>query len=516
MWSEKPEISENFKVNHLNFGAAHVQRLSSASIRPWVAWLAAAFIAAAFIVTSAAANAKAAPESFADLAEELLPAVVNISTTQTIEGRDGPQIPQFPPGSPFEEFFKEFFERNRPQQRQRRITALGSGFIVESNSQGESYVVTNNHVIAEADKITVILHNGTRLEAELTGRDPRTDLAVLKVKSKSKLKTISFGNSDTARVGDWVIAIGNPFGLGGTVTVGIISAHHRDINSGPYDDFIQTDASINRGNSGGPMFNTKGEVIGINSAIYSPSGGSVGIGFAIPSSTARRIIAQLIKHGLVRRGWLGVRIQTVNSEIAETLGLEKAEGALVANVIEDGPAEKATIQAGDVILEFDGKPISKMRGLPRLVADTEIDKKVSVVIWRDNKKVRLQVTVGKLEESSPKVASRSSGGTKENKLTVKQLGLTLSSLTNRLRDQYKLDKNLAGVIVISVEEGGIAASKGIRPGDLIVEVSQQKVTQPAQIASQIDEARSSGRKSVLFLVEGQGGLRFIALRIDQG
>jgi serine protease Do len=507
---------ENLEVNHPNFGAARAQRLNAASSCSWAAWLAAVFIAFGFTIASVAANAKAAPDSFADLAKELLPAVVNISTAQTIEGRDGPQIPQFPPGSPFEEFFKEFFERNRPQQRQRRITALGSGFIVESNSQGESYVVTNNHVIAEADKITVILHDGIRLEAELIGRDPRTDLAVLKVKSKNKLKTISFGDSDTARVGDWVIAIGNPFGLGGTVTAGIISAHHRDINSGPYDDFIQTDASINRGNSGGPMFNIKGEVIGINSAIYSPSGGSVGIGFAIPSSTARQIISQLIKHGLVRRGWLGVRIQTVNSEIAETLGLEKAEGALVANVIEDGPAEKATIQAGDVILEFDGKPISKMRGLPRLVAGTEIDKEVSVVIWRDSKKVRLQVTVGKLEESSPQVAARSGGGAKENKLTVKQLGLTMSSVTNRLRDQYKLGKGTAGVVVTSVEEGGVAAGKGIRPGDLIVEVSQRKVSQPVQVVSRIDEARKSGRKSVLFLVEGQGGLRFIALRIDQG
>ncbi len=504
-------------MNHLNFGAARARRLSSASIRSPAAWLAAVFIAFGFIAASVTANAKAVPESFADLAEELLPAVVNISTTQTVEGGGGPQIPQFPPGSPFEEFFKEFFERNRPQQRQRRITALGSGFIVESNSQGETYVVTNNHVIAEADKITVILQDGTRLEAELTGRDPRTDLAVLKVKSKSKLKTISFGDSDTARIGDWVIAIGNPFGLGGTVTVGIISAHHRDINSGPYDDFIQTDASINRGNSGGPMFNTKGEVIGINSAIYSPSGGSVGIGFAIPSSTARRIISQLIEQGLVRRGWLGVRIQTVNSEIAETLGLEKAEGALVASVIEDGPAEQAAIQAGDIILEFDGKSISKMRSLPRLVADTEVNKEVSVVIWRDNKKVRLQVTVGKLEESSPQVASRTGGGTKESNLTVvKQLGLTLSSVTSHLRDRYKLGKDTAGVVVTSVEDGGVADGKGIRPGDLIVEVSQQKVTQPVQIVSRIDEARSSGRKSVLFLVEGQGGLRFIALRIDQG
>ena len=478
-----------------------------------LAWVWGGLLALALATVAAAAEAKVAPDGFAELAQKLLPSVVNISTTQVVEGRGGVQLPQLPPGSPFEDFFKKFFDRNRPEKRRRKATSLGSGFILDN----AGHVLTNNHVIEGADEITVILHDDTRLEAKVVGRDPKTDIAILKVTPSNGMKPVEFGDSDVVRVGDWVVAIGNPFGLGGTVTAGIISARGRDINAGPYDDFLQTDASINRGNSGGPMFNTKGEVIGINSAIYSPSGGSVGIGFAIPSSTARRIISQLIEQGLVRRGWLGVRIQTVNSEIAETLGLEKAVGALVASVIENGPAEQATIQAGDIILEFDGKSISKMRSLPRLVADTEVDKEVSVVIWRDNKKVRLQVTVGKLEESSPQVASRTGGGTKESNLTVlKQLGLTLSSVTSRLRDHYKLGKDTAGVVVTSVEDGGVADGKGIRPGDLIVEVSQQKVTQPVQIVSRIDEARSLGRKSVLFLVEGQGGLRFIALRIDQG
>ena len=283
------------------------------------------FIAAMAIywIGTYGALAKTAPESFADLAEKLLPSVVNISTTQTVEGRERPNMPQVPPGSPFEDFFKEFLDRNGPQQRSRRATSLGSGFLISK----DGYVVTNNHVIADADEITVILQDDTRLPAELVGRDPKTDLAVLKVKSEKDLPAVGFGDSGSARVGDWVVAIGNPAGLGGTVTAGIISARGRDINSGPYDDYIQTDASINRGNSGGPMFNLKGRVIGINTAIFSPTGGSVGIGFAIPTSTAKPVIDQLIKNGSVKRGWLGVHIQAVTDEIAETLGLSEAEGS---------------------------------------------------------------------------------------------------------------------------------------------------------------------------------------------
>jgi len=286
-------------------------------------WLLATLLMLSLLMASGLAQAKTAPESFADLAAQLLPSVVNISTTQVIEGRSGMELPKLPPGSPFEDFFKDFFDRNQPQGRSRKATSLGSGFIIRDGN----YVVTNNHVIQDADEITVILHDNTRLKAELVGRDPKTDLAVLKVKPKNgKLTAVKFGDSTVARVGDWIMAIGNPFGLGGTVTAGIISARGRDINSGPYDDFIQTDASINRGNSGGPMFNLKGQVIGINTAIFSPSGGSVGIGFAIPSSVAESVISQLIKHGEVKRGWLGVNIQTVTEEIAETLGLKNPAG----------------------------------------------------------------------------------------------------------------------------------------------------------------------------------------------
>src|SRR5512134_1778265 len=330
----------------------------------------AALLIALVVLLSNPAHARAVPDSFADLAARLLPSVVNVSTTQVVEGNTGIEIPQLPPGSPFEEFFKEFMERGQPRQQQqrRRATSLGSGFVYDN----QGHIVTNNHVIQDADQVTVILHDETRLDAKVIGRDSKTDIAILKVEPNARLVPVQFGDSDMARVGDWVLAIGNPFGFGGSVTAGIISARGRDIQAGPYDDFLQTDASINRGNSGGPTFNLNGEVIGINTAIYSPSGGSIGIGFAIPSLSAQPVIQQLIQHGQVRRGWLGVRIQAVTEEIADALGLKDAAGALVAGVIPGGPAEKANIKDGDIILEFDGKPIGQMRRLPRLVADTEI------------------------------------------------------------------------------------------------------------------------------------------------
>ncbi len=491
-----------------------VKAEAGAPARRTVPWPLAGLVALAVMAAPAAAQAQTAPESFADLASRLLPSVVNISTTQTLEGRSGVEMPQLPPGSPFEEFFREFFERNRPQQRQRKVTSLGSGFIVDA----AGYIVTNNHVIKDADEITVALQDDTRLEAEVVGRDPKTDIAVLKVKSTRKLTAVSFGDSDKARVGDWIVAIGNPFGLGGSVTAGIISARNRDINSGPYDDYIQTDASINRGNSGGPLFNLDGEVIGIATAIFSPSGGSVGIGFAIPSATAHPVIEQLIKHGQVRRGWLGVHIQAVTEEIAETLGLKDAKGALVASVIKDGPAEKGNIKAGDVILTFDGREVPEMRKLPRIVAATDVDKTVDVVVWRNSEKVTLSVSVGELEEREAKVASRSSGGKKEGGAAekIEALGLTVAELTTDLRERYSLDTDAKGVVVTAVDEGGAAAEKAIRPGDVIAEISQEEVVTPADIVARIKEARKSGRKSVLLLVEGQGGLRFVAVRIETG
>jgi serine protease Do len=468
----------------------------------------------AMSATTSDALARTAPDSFADLASELLPKVVNISTTQTVEGR-GFEMPQLPPGSPFEDFFKEFFDRNQgQQQRPRRATSLGSGFVVDE----AGFVATNNHVIQDADEITVIFHDGSRLKAEVVGRDAKSDLAVLKVTPPAKLSAVKFGNSEKARVGDWVIAIGNPFGLGGTVTAGIVSARGRDINSGPYDDFIQTDASINRGNSGGPLFNLQGEVVGINTAIFSPTGGSVGIGFAIPTASAEPVIRQLIKNGQVKRGWLGVHIQAVTDEIAETLGLKQSAGALVASVIKGGPAEKAKIQAGDVVLKFDGRDVTEMRRLPRLVADTEVGKKVPVVVWREGKEVRIDVTIEQLEEDA-KVAARAAPGKGDSRagdgLALGDIGLTVAEAGPRVRERFKIEKSVKGVVVTSVVDDGPAAEKGIRPGDVIVEVNQQEVSKPADVAARIQEAKKAGKKSVLLLVEGQSGQRFHAVRLGK-
>ncbi len=474
-------------------------------------YIVAILLALVFIASSA--MARSAPESFADLAEKLLPAVVNISTSAAAK-KSGktPELPQFPPGSPFEDFFRDFFDRNRPQQ-QRKSTSLGSGFII--NKKG--IVITNNHVIQDADEITVILQNNETLKAEIIGRDPKTDIAVLRVKPKGDLPAVSMGDSDKIRVGDWVVAIGNPFGLGGSVTAGIVSARGRNINSGPYDDFIQTDASINRGNSGGPLFNMAGEVIGINTAIFSPSGGSIGIGFSIPSKIANGIIGQLIKFGKTRRGWLGVRIQKVTDEIAESLGLEKAEGALVASVTENSPAAKGGIKAGDVILKFNNRDVKEMRSLPKIVAETEIDKNVDVEIWRDGKKGTTQVSVGELDEEL--VAKTSSGetgeGGKDEELKVTTLGLSVGQLNTSTRKRFNLKKKTKGVVIVSVDKDGAAAEKGIKAGDVIVEVSQNEVTSPKEVQKRVADAKSSGRKSVLLLIEGQAGLRFVALRLTK-
>ena len=335
-------------------------------------------------------SASAVPESFADLAEKLMPSVVNISTTQTVKTTNN-QFPfQFPPGSPFEELFKDY---QRPTER--KASSLGSGFIIKDNGT----VITNNHVIAGADDILVRV-NSKEYKAKVVGADPYMDIAVLKMETKDKFSTVGFGNSDKARVGDWVVAIGNPFGLGGTVTSGIVSARNRDIGMTRYDDFIQTDASINQGNSGGPLFNLKGEVVGINTAIIAPGqSGSIGIGFAIPSNMTSKVIDQLINYGETRRGWLGVRIQDVTKEIAEAVGLKKPAGALVASVGEKSPADKAGVKAGDIILEFDGKKIDTMRTLPKVVANTEVGKNVKLQIWRNKKLISKNLKLGRLESS---------------------------------------------------------------------------------------------------------------------
>ncbi|TVR97228.1 MAG: DegQ family serine endoprotease [Rhodospirillales bacterium] len=483
----------------------------------WASRWVAAVVAVAVVVGTpiGGVQARSAPDSFADLAERLLPAVVNISTTQVAERQPGIEPPVVPPGSPFEEFFREFFERSQPREpRQRRATSLGSGFVVDASG----FIVTNNHVIQDADEISVILHDETRLAAEVVGRDPKTDIAVLKVEPPATLSAITFGDSDVARVGDWVLAIGNPFGFGGTVTAGIISARSRDIQAGPYDDFLQTDASINRGNSGGPMFNLDGEVIGINTAIFSPSGGSVGIGFAIPVNVAEPVIRQLIAHGEVRRGWLGVRIQTVTEELAESFGLERARGALVADVMADGPAAAAGLEKGDVILQFDGRSVNEMRQLPRIVADTEVGRTVGVEVWRGGREITVDVTVGALEEEEVQVSGRAPRQQpgEPPSLAVDALGITVAEIDDNLREQFELGDTTAGVVVTDVEPGSIAGEHGIRRGDVIVEVGQQEVRTPADVVARVEEAREAGRASVLMLVEGVGGPRFVAVRIGQG
>jgi serine protease Do len=489
--------------------------------------LTALAVAVALPAELAAQNRLPAPgapaNGFADLAERLLPTVVNISTTQVVRperpqaapGQRRPEAPQFPPGSPFEEFFRDFFDRQGrggPQdQAPRRAQSLGSGFIIDPSG----FVVTNNHVIAEADEIKVTLHDNTQLNAKLVGRDPKTDLAVLKVESSKPLPSVGFGNSDNVRIGDWVLAIGNPFGLGGTVTAGILSARARDINSGPYDDFLQTDAAINRGNSGGPLFNMNGEVVGINTAIYSPTGGSIGIGFAVPSSLAKNVVEQLREFGRTKRGWLGVNIQTVTDEIAESLGLEKARGALVARVTEKGPAEKSGIQSGDVIVRFDGRDVTDMRRLPRIVAETAVGKAVKVELWRKSKMMELDVTLGELEENEPQAATNQrQRPQQQGAAPIEALGMQLTALSPELREKFQVPENSKGVLVTRVDEGSTAAERGLRAGDVIVEVAQQEVTQPSEVLEKVQEARRGNRRSVLIMVERAGEQRFVGLPVD--
>ena len=448
------------------------------------------------------------PNGFADLVETLLPAVVNISSTQTVSGFTGPELPEFPPGSPFEDFFDDFMDRRGTPER--RATSLGSGFIISP----DGIVVTNNHVIEGADEITVVLQDDTALAAEVVGTDPRTDLAVLRVDSETPLPFVPFGDSDVMRVGDWVLAIGNPFGLGGSVTAGIISARARDINAGPYDDFLQTDASINRGNSGGPMFNLAGEVIGINTAIFSPTGRSVGVGFAIPSSLAGPVVDQLIEFGRTRRGWLGVRIQTVTDDIAESLGMDEARGALISSITPGGPSDGTGLQPGDVIVTFNGEAISAMRELPRVVADTPVGTEVDVVVWRQGALVTVQIALGELEaaeeaglldDQRPVEAPIETG-------RIEELGLTLAALDDRLREQYGLSSSSDGVVITAVN-GGSAAAEGLEPGNLILEVNQRAVSTPDDVQIRIRDALQAGRNSVLLMVEADAQVRFVALDI---
>ncbi|WP_334175157.1 DegQ family serine endoprotease [Pseudoxanthobacter sp.] len=456
----------------------------------------------------------AGPASVADLAEGLLDAVVNISTSQKVEAPSQVPVPKLPEGSPFQDFFDQFMDRQgKGADRPQRVQSLGSGFVIDP----AGIVVTNNHVIDGADEITVNFSDGTKLKAEVVGRDKKTDLAVLKVKPEKPLKAVDLGDSNKIRVGDWVMAIGNPFGLGGTVTLGIVSARNRNINAGPYDDFIQTDTAINRGNSGGPLFDMYGKVIGINTAIISPSGGSIGIGFAIPASTASHVITQLREFGETRRGWLGVRIQEVSDDIAEGLGLKSAKGALVAGVTADGPAAKAGIEPGDVILTFDGQPVPKMSDLPRMVADTGIGKKVDVVIVRKGKEQTLQVELQRLDEKAEPGDEAGDAGDKAPKAAATEVaGLKLSAITAELKAKFKIADSVKGVLVTDVDPASNAAEKRVQAGDVIVEVAQEPVTSPQDVAERIAKAKKDGRKTVLLLLANPSGdLRFTAIRISE-
>ncbi len=451
------------------------------------------------------------PDSFADLAKRLKPAVVNVSTTQELSSSHSfGEMPKAPPGSPFEEFFKEFFEKqqeNGSPMPRRRTQSLGSGFIISE----EGIVITNNHVIADADKINVILDDKRTFNAKLIGRDRKTDIAVLQIENKEKIKFpfVTWGNSEISRVGDWVIAIGNPFGLGGSVTAGIISARGRNIGSGPYDNFIQTDASINRGNSGGPMFDLNGEVIGINTAIFSPSGGSVGIGFAIPSNLANRVVGQIIKFGKTQRGWLGVQIQTVTDEIAESLSLPETKGALISRISKDGPANKAGLIPGDVILDFDGKNVDEMRQLPRIVADTDIGKKVKVGVWRKGSRKNFVVVVGELVEvTNTKVAKNI-----ENK-SQELLGMSLSSIGQKERTTFQLSENISGLVIKSINPQSLAAQRGVRKGDVIVEANQVPLSSPSQFSEILNSLKKNSKKTVLLMIDRKGDRRFVGIRLD--
>ena len=489
-------------------------------IRPSLVYRAvAALCFVAVVVETSPVPAQAADTAlpdFADLTERLLPSVVSIATVMRTAGgqRARPQFPlppdAFPPDSPFRDFFRDFFERGpqqAPSPRPPRSFGGGSGFLIEA----DGYIVTNHHVIEDAAEIAVTLHDGKTYTAEVKGSDPKTDLALLKIEPDEPLPVLEWGDSDTARMGNWVFAIGNPFGLSSTLTVGVISALARDIRSGPFDSYIQTDAAINRGNSGGPLFNLDGRVIGVNTSIYSPpggAGGSVGIGFAVPSSIAKTVVAQIRELGRTRRGWLGVQIQGVGEDIAESLRLEKPAGALVAVVFPDSPAANAGVQPGDVLLKFDGDDIPTVRDLPRMVAGAEVGSEIEIDLWRDGRMETVRVKLGELEAVEAALASAE----EVEPATGETLGLTLATLTPDERARLTIDEDVLGVVVTGVSPDSDAASKGMQVGDVIVEVGRKPVRTPAAAVDEVDRLQQEGQTSILLLVNREGNNLFVALR----
>ena len=476
----------------------------------WFALLVTLFVALQAVL------AQAKPESLSPLVDQISNSVVNITTSTTVAGRTGPQgiVPE---GSPFEDFFREFQDRNNNNgPRPRRSSALGSGFVISE----DGFIVTNNHVIEGADEILIEFFPGEgqpteKLPAKVIGTDPNTDIALLKVEAEQPLDFVAFGDSDTARVGDWVIAMGNPLGQGFSVSAGIVSARNRALQ-GSYDDFIQTDAAINRGNSGGPLFNMNGDVVGVNTAILSPNGGSIGIGFSMASNVVTKVVDQLQEFGETRRGWLGVRIQDVTPDIAEAIGLEEARGALVTSV-PDGPAKDAGMVAEDVILTFDGVDVDDTRGLVRQVGNSPVGETVRVVVFRDGKTVTLKVTLGRREEAEGAVPASATDDTPEEEAApteIEILGMTLSALTDELREQLSVGEDQKGLAVINVDETSEAYEKGLRAGDVITEAGQHPVNTTQDFQTRLEEVKEAGRKSLLLLVRRAGDPRFVALGLD--
>jgi serine protease Do len=457
------------------------------------------------------ASARPAPDSFAELAEHLLPTVVNIATTETLKpdaqpGNQGFQ--DIPPDSDLQSLLQGLL--NKQPTGPRRVTFLGSGFVVDPSG----LIVTNNHVIDQADQITVTLNDGSTLAAKVVGRDPKTDLALLRVKPIKPLPSAHFGDSDRARVGDWVVAIGNPFGLGSTVTAGIVSARNRDIAAGPYDNFIQTDAPINRGNSGGPLFDMDGNVVGINSVIISPSGGSVGVAFAIPSNMARKVIDEIGKHGVIKRGWMGVLVQSVTDDIAAGMNLPNSTGALVAQVTPGGPAQKAGLQVGDVIVGFDGKPVADSRILPRVVADTPIGKSASVDYLRNGRKLSTHIIVAVLDDTDKDEPAEKAAPPAPAKRGSDRLGLSLGPIDGAARSKYKLGPDVQGVLITGVDAASEAGEKNLMPGDVILRLQNQPVTSPEEVSRRVDADAKAGQKVELLLVDRDGVPTYVAIRLD--
>ncbi len=490
-----------------------------------------AFSMLSLALLGASARTLACPATIAPVVEPVLAAVVKISTTQRLRGLEGAPLPRVPEGSPFERFFNEFLERGPGKRRQRRTSALGAGFVIDPSG----LIVTNNHVLAEADEITVEFNDGSTLVVrEVLGRDRKTDLALLKVAPTQPLRAVRFGDSSKMRVGDCVFAVGNPFGLGTSVTSGIISAKKRDISAGLYDEFLQTDAAINKGNSGGPLFNLRAEVIGVNTAILSPSGRSVGIGFAIPSNVVARVVDQLRNYGEVRRGWIGVQIQSVSEVIAKSLGLARAKGALVSRVSPNGPAARAGLKVGDVILKFDGQVIARMRDLARIVAWTKIGRRVAVEVLREGKRLTLALEVAALAKTKRKSKSRTTasapdgdGGGSASEAERKNgsptlldkrrlLGLEIAALTPALRRSYGVRETVTGAVIVAVAPKSAAARKGIKPGEVIIEVAQEEVTAPGDVADRLEELREAGRKVVVLTLSSAGGddIRSVSLPLE--